>query len=245
MIKAIIIENEKIASDLLESMLKKIEIPISIEGIASSVKEAINLILNLNPDIVFLDIELDQGDGFEVLSSIEEKNFQVIFTTGHDTFYKEAMDHFALSYILKPIDKDKLEASIKQFERIRSHEKNNDQLKFFKQFMQPKNEKLFLHVDESFFPIVIEDIILCISNGNYTKFLLENEESYLATGILKNYEKLLGKHSFFRANRSTLINLKHVKKVHKKETIVLTNTMNIPIATRRRHELDTILKSLI
>ena len=245
MINAVIIENDLNSQNYLTSILAEINPSIRIIGNATTANEAITLISKVNPDIIFLDIELDHGTGFDVLKKVDNSNFQVIFITGFNNYHKEALDHFALSYLLKPIDKDKLQQALQRFDDLQSSKKKHNELELFMQYMTSKNQKIFLHVGENYIPIKIEDILYCKSQGNYTEFILEDNSTYEATGIIKHYEKLLEKNSFFRANRSTLVNLKHIKKIHRKETIILTDNTQIPIATRRRQELEEVLKSLI
>ena len=244
MVSAIIIEDNKQAQEYLTSLLQDHHPEIKILGYASTVHKGVPLIGSLSPDIVFMDIELEDGTGFDILERLNNYDFELVFTTGFDNYYEKAMQHFAFSYLLKPIDPETLDRVIKRYKQVKDRHSLKSKYDHFKEFNKERQSKILLNTGTSYKATAIDQIITCQADGNYTSFLLENGESLLASHILKHYEALFQFKGFFRPNRSTLINTKHIVSIIKKETIVLTNNINVHISARKKPELDALINSL-
>ena len=212
MIEAIIIDDELHAREFLESQISRLCKDVKIKGKASSAEEGIQLIESINPDIVFLDIEMPGKSGFDLLYNLKNTNFKVIFTTGYDQYAIKAIRFSAFDYLLKPIDSDELIACIN---RVRtSHGINTDQIKTLSENIEVDSEKLRLVIPNrsSFDIIELMNIIYLKGEGNYTKFVLSNQKTILASKTMKEYEEFLPEKNFVRIHKSTIVNMNFVKK---------------------------------
>lgn len=244
MIKTLIIENDLNAIDLLKTLIQETRSDIEISGIATSIKEGISLIIKVNPDIIFLDIELDDGLGFELLDVVDTTLFEVIFITAHDTYYKSALEHFAFSYLLKPFDLNTLQKSIDRYLNIRARYAKENKYVHFKEFLKETNTKILLPIGNKNISVAIDDIFSCHSDGNYTKIHLKDKKKLLVSHRLKHFEELFNQKGFFRANRQCLINTKHISYIYKKETVILINDEKIHVSTRNKSSLQHLINTL-
>jgi len=244
MIKALIIENDLDSIDLLKTLIQETQSDIEISGTATSVKKGIPLITKVNPDIIFLDIELDDGLGFELLDMVDTTQFEVIFITAYDTYYKNALEHFAFSYLLKPFDISILQKSIDRYLNIRERFTEENKYEHFREFLKETNTKILLPVGNKSISVSVGDILSCHAEGNYTRIHLKDKKELLVFRRLKHFEKLFNQKGFFKVNRQCLINTKHISYIYKKETIVLTNDEKIHVSARNksslRHFIDTL-----
>ncbi|WP_299439755.1 LytTR family DNA-binding domain-containing protein [uncultured Aquimarina sp.] len=243
MINVVIIENDTDASNYLSKLLKNPIFQINIVGSTKSIKEGIALISSSSPELVFLDIHLDDGLGFEILDNIHSKNFEVIFVTAYDTYYEKAIEHFAFNYLLKPIDPLMLEKVINRYQQVKSRHSLQSKYDHFREFIKESNSKILLHTGQHYKSIYLDDIISCTADGNYTSFTLKDHKPILANNILKHYDKLLSNRGFFRANRSCLINISHIESIFRKETIILDNGDKVQVSGSNREQLSLLLDS--
>ncbi|GAA4274456.1 LytTR family DNA-binding domain-containing protein [Aquimarina gracilis] len=244
MINVVIIENDTDASNYLSKLLKKNVLELNIVGSATTVKEGISLISSSSPELVFLDIHLDDGMGFEILDAIHSKDFEVIFITAYNSYYEKAMEHFAFNYLLKPIDPILLEKVISRYKQVKSRHSNHSKYVHFQEFVREQNSKILIQSGQYYKSIYLEEIISCKADGNYTTIVLKDKKEILANNILKYYDKLLSSRGFFRVNRSCLINTSHIDSIFRKETIILTNGDKIQVAFRNREQLSYLLDTL-
>ena len=242
MYKYLIIENDPKALDYLKNSIYDYNSNYNIMGHASSVKESIPLIKMVNPDIIFLDIVLDDGLGFDVLNSVEQSNFEVIFTTGYDNYYKQALDHFALAYLLKPYHKSEIKKALDRYMKIKYY--TPQKYIHLKNFFAESNPNVLIQAGEEYHSVLVNDIICCKADGNYSKIICSNKPHILANQGLKYYTHLFRDRGFFRANRSVLINTTHISSIYKKETIILSNNEKITISTRNRNNLTQLIETL-
>jgi two-component system LytT family response regulator len=241
MINVIIIENCSKSLSYLSYLLEPYD-DIIIVGTAASVTDGYKLLLRTTPNIVFLDIELDDGTAFQLLDKLEHKNFEIVFTTAFNDYYAKAFTHFAFNYLLKPIDAEQLQKVIKQYKTTRSSV-NTNKLNGFKQFMSSDNPKILLNVGYSHILIALKDIIYCKANQNFTIFKLSSGQVEMASNPLKYYFDLFSKKEFFKANRSFLVNVHHVKKIIKRESIIMSNNDIINVSTKNKHSLKTLIEN--
>ena len=244
MISAIIIEDNLEAQEYLADILQKNFPIISIKGYAASVKDAITLINQAHPELVFMDIELIDGLSFEIFDTIKNPDFEVIFITAFQNFIQKALEHFALNYITKPIDPSKLIATINHYLQLKQRLFNTEKFELLKNLTQNKNGQLLIQTTNEHILIKIATVIKLEADGNYTYLFLDDGRKLLASKSLKYYESLLPETSFFRAHRSAIININHIVSIYKKETIILTNQDRIHVSTRNKSKLIQLIQLL-
>lgn len=235
------IENSRIT---LVHDLKEYCPEINIVGEADGVKSALEKISTLKPEVVFLDIQMGDGTGFDLLTQLKEIPFQIIFTTALDSYGIKAIKFSALDYLLKPIDPDEL---IKAVGKLTQNEKSNaiqDSINLLIENMkgaaaQPGNKRIAIHSLEKVHMIHIDDIIRCESQGAYTIFHLKQKEQILATKNLKEFEELLAPHSFIRVHHSHLINFAYLKEYIKKDGgyAIMIDKSEVPVSFRKKNSL--------
>jgi len=216
---------------------------IKVVGEAHSVVSGLKLLKESNIEIVFLDIELDDGLGFDILELIESPNFKVIFTTASDAYAIRAFEVAAVDYLLKPIDPERLKEAVSKVSKTPPHTK--EQLGILKSGLseQKGEHKIVLHTQEKIVSADILSISHCVSEGNYTTFFFLDGSKLLITKTLKEFEKILSPHHFIRTHQSYLINGKEVKEFVKTEGgyLLLKSGSRIPVSVRKRTEVLGIL----
>lgn len=243
--KVAVIENDELFLQKFIQMLKEIN-EIEIVGTARNFSEGINIVNERKPDLLFLDVELGDKTGFDILDTLENISFQTIFITAHEDYALQAIKFSALDYLLKPFSYEDLKTSVQKA-------KNNIDLDFgFKaskiliqnnHTKELQKKRLGLTNQNGVHFVILEDIICCKADGNYTEFFLTNNSKILTSCPIKKYEELLTDFGFFRAHRSHLINLYHVKSYLKngEGRVIMTNGKNIEISRRRK---DILLENL-
>jgi two-component system, LytTR family, response regulator len=240
MIKALIIDDEKDARFLLRNMLENNFLEqIEILGEADDVETGIEAIKRYNPDLVFLDIKMPQGTGFNLLSQFKEINFEVIFVTAYDKFAIKAFKFSAFGYLMKPIKKDELGIVVQKLtDRIETKKGTTDKrLKILvENFDDNKIKKLVIGNVSGFKVIELERLIRLEGDGNYTNFILEKDKKLTSTKNLGEYQDLLHDHGFFRIHQSTIVNLKHVVGFNREEggTVEMTDNQKLKLSRHRK-----------
>ncbi len=248
MINTLIIDDQVHFQEIIKSLLSAYFPEINVIGIAESVDEGVQKIEELNPNLVFLDIELKNGSGFHILQRIKERTFKVIFITAFDNFAIRAIKFSALDYILKPINeyefKSAVEHALEVIEGSEVEEQINNFLSHYEKRTQSK--KIVLKTSDSLHLIDIANIIYAKSDSNYTIFSVEGEDEIMVSRSIKEYEQLLSDYRFFRPHQSYLVNLNKVQKIDKTDGgfIIMKNGEEIPISVRRKNKLLQILEKL-
>lgn len=222
---------------------------IAIIGQADSVESGIALIKQIVPDIVFLDVEMPDGTGFDLLQKLKPINFKVIFITGYEDFAIRAFRFSAIDYLLKPLDADDLVEAVNKAEEALTKDVMELKLNtLFSNLERPKNlQKLVLKTAEKIYSVNIQDIVNCESDKNYTTFYFINAPKLVVSTTLKEYETLLKPFQFFRAHQSHLINMgyfDHFIKTDGGNTIVMKNKNKIPLAIRKKEEFLALIDTL-
>jgi two-component system LytT family response regulator len=220
MIKAVIIDDEKWARESLGNMIsKELMGRVNVIGEADDVKSGIALIKKQKPDLVFLDIQMHEGTGFDLLKQFNKIDFEVVFVTAYDQYAIKAIEFAALGYLLKPI---KAKALREVVGRLEEHIEalKTDMNKRVKVLVENygddrKIKKLIINHLSGFDVSLVEDIIRLEGDGNYTKFIISGDRKVLTSRTLGEYEELLHSHGFYRIHQSTIVNLRHVVKYHK------------------------------
>ncbi len=239
--KAIIIDDEPDCVRLLALQLKMYCPLVEVVAQCSDSKEGLNKILELQPDIVFLDIEMPVINGFQMLEKAGEINFHLVFVTAYDKFAVKAFRYSALDYLLKPIDaKDLVSAVDKATKRYLP---DKQQLNLLKQQLRA-GEKL--HPDKIALPyqngvtfVEINSIVYCESNSNYTRLHLINRQEYTVAKTLGDIQEVLEERNFLRVHRQYLVNLNHIKRYVRGEGnyLIMTDDANIPVARNQKERL--------
>jgi two-component system LytT family response regulator len=247
-IKAFIVDDELQSRNFLNKMLQEYFPEISLAGQASTVEEALQGIKKYNPNIVFLDIQMKGETGFDLLNRLPEIDFALIFTTAFDKYAIKAFRFNAIDYLLKPIVTEELvEALNKVKGRIASSQPaSKEQVKQLYQDIKspPKvHDKIAIPTSEGFMFIPVNEIIYCHANSNYTEFHLADKRCIVSGYTLKQYDEILTAQSFFRAHRSYLINLAHVKLYRRGEggQIEMSNGHEIELARTHKDEFLRLL----
>ena len=245
MIKAIIVDDELGARESLSKMIEKNCKQIEVVAKVDSMLSAFEAITNKEPDLVFLDIEMPNGNAFDLLEKFKSINFNIIFTTAYDHYAIKAIKFSAIDYILKPIDPEELITAVKRFEEHRGQKDSLDkQFKTLLSNVRPENKlkKVGIPDGDGLIFINLSDIIRCDSDGNYTFFILTTGKKIIASRTLGEYEQMFADENFFRIHRSHLINLEHVKKYIKGEGGYVVMTDNSQVEVSRRNKTDFLEK---
>jgi len=242
MIKAILIEDEINARESLKKIISYIDSSIEIIGESGFVKEGIELINSLNPDVVFLDIELEDGTSFDVLNRLNNRSFQIIFTTAYNQHAIKAFKFSAIDYLLKPIDPEELKQAIDRVKaNIDKENRHQDLIEVLNNNIENKEEKLVLKTADNRYVLNVKNVIHLIADGSYTHFIT-SEKKITVSKNLKFYEDILG-NTFIRCHQSHLVNSNHIKSIEKNNFIKVSNSDLIPISTRKRKEIVEFLNS--
>ncbi|MEM9547102.1 MAG: LytTR family DNA-binding domain-containing protein [Bacteroidota bacterium] len=214
MIRTIIIDDEQHCIQTLLWQLEQMDNTIEIVATCNNAKEGVTAIKKLNPDLIFLDIEMPQINGFQLIKQFEKVDFEIIFTTAYDQYAVEAFRISAMDYLLKPIRSDHLKEAL---ERILQKSTNliQDKVDILMHNFEAQSsgkKKLALPSMDGLEFIQIEDIMYCEAVRNYTKLVMTNGKKSIASKTLKEIEKILLIHDFCRVHKTYLINLRHVKK---------------------------------
>ncbi|MEO8146148.1 MAG: LytTR family DNA-binding domain-containing protein [Bacteroidia bacterium] len=246
MIKTIIVENEKPHFEYLVDLLKKHFPEIDILKICSSVPDGIKEVNDLQPELIFLDVELPPYTGFDLLEHTRSVSCEVIFTTSWNKYAVQAFRFCALDFIVKPFGVDELKEAVDRYKNLTatgSKKKIEVLLHNVKQ-TNVAMQKVGLPVLGGIDFITVAEIILCKSEDNCTDFYLTGKRKITATKTLKWVDELMREHNFFRVHDSYLINLNHIKKYKRGGeggTVELTDSLEADVARRRK---DDFLKAL-
>ena len=249
MLRAIVIDDIEAIRKKNIAIIKSSCPNISIIGQADSVESGITIIKQLVPDIVFLDVEMPDGTGFDLLQKLKPINFKVIFITGHEDFAIRAFRFSAIDYLLKPLNSSDLIEAVKKAEESLSKEVFEMKLNnLFTNIERPKSlQKLILKTADKIYSVNIQDIVNCESDKNYTTFNFINAPKLVVSTNLKEYESLLVPHNFFRTHQSHLINMAYFDHFIKSEggnTIVMKNKVTVPLSVRKKEEFLVLLENL-
>ncbi|MEM9022944.1 MAG: LytTR family DNA-binding domain-containing protein [Bacteroidota bacterium] len=244
-IKAVIIDDEQKGRDFLKNMLHEFCPQINIVATADGIEEGLEIIQLNEPELIFLDIKMPRGTGFDLLEKLGKTNFEVIFTTAHDDFALRAIKFSALDYLLKPIDPDELRAAVKKVEGKVQEPKSRPSFDNFLVNLQRKNvfSQIGLPTNDGIIFVRVEEIVRCQAEGSYTNVFLESKKSFLVSRNLREIESLLEESGFLRVHKSHLINLNHIHKYVRGNggEVTMSDGAVVEISRRRK---DILLEKL-
>jgi two-component system LytT family response regulator len=245
--KILIIDDEKPTRELIKRMIESFGFDIDVFIDGENVKSGIESVLRIQPDLVFLDIQMPDGNGFDVLKSINQINFEVIFITAFQEYAIQAIKFSALDYILKPIDAEELRQSLSNALNKLNEKSDENVFQALHHNIQPQNKrKLVLKTQESNYVVDIDDIIRCESDKNYTFFYLKSGKKILVSRTLKDYDILLSPFEFFRVQQSHLVNLNYVDRYDKHDggSVIMKDGASIPLSPVKKDQFFKMLENL-
>lgn len=211
-IRTVLVDDEKNSLIIMQKLLEKHVPNVEVVATAQSVNEGIEVINDKKPDLVFLDISMPDGDGFEILGKVEHNNFQVIFSTAYDQYAIRAFEVAALHYILKPVKPEDLIEALKRFEEASKDNDLSDKIKVLNGALKNAPQRLVLPTSNGMHIIDIEEIVRCESSNNYTTFFLTNKQKIVVSKSIQLYEQMLSVSHFCRIHNKHLVNLKFITK---------------------------------
>lgn len=242
MLKAILIDDDYRDLEILELLLKKYcATEVFIAGTADAVATGYQLILEIKPDLIFLDVELGMETGFELLSKFSDFSFKVIFVTAYDRYALQAIKFNALDYLLKPVEITELVRAVQKIVKVNAVSIDAELKNLLHTLHHPhqKNNRIAIPVLDGYKMIAVGDILFCEAKKEYTYIYNTNEPVICSSINLGEYEELLQEYAFFRVHHSYLVNKDHVKHYVKTDggELVVGNNILIPVSRRKKQEV--------
>lgn len=239
-IKAVIVDDELIAREVLENYLKKYCPVVEVIGQAQHIKEAVPMIQSLQPQLVFLDVEMPYGNAFDVLEACQEQQFETIFITAYSEYSLRALNMSAAYYILKPIDITELISAVNkvQLSILKTEDFNRTQILLQNLKLQPEKQQIILPTLQGFDVIKTENIIKLQANGNFTDVYLSDGSCKMICKFLKHFDELLSI-PFIRIHRSFIVNTRFIKSYSKSAGgfVTLLNGSEIEVSATYKEQL--------
>lgn len=247
--KILVVDNEPNIRKAIVEMIHNFCDEVSELHEADGVATGLKMISEVNPDIVFLDVELDDGTGMDLLSKLNQINFHLIFITAHNKYAIDAFKFSATDFLLKPIAPDEL---IEAFEKVKLHIKNkylSEQLLVMKESLNKitsKEKKIVLKDSNSIYFVNVNDIVRCESSGQYTEFYFDDSKRIVISKSLKEYEELLEPYGFIRPHHSHLININKILRFDKVNggSLIMETLEEIPVSHRKKTQILQFLDNL-
>ena len=247
MVKVVIIDDEKSSRETIKFLLADYFPEVTVSAEAESVDDAVKIIEEQNPELVFLDIEIKGGTGLHVLQRLKKRDFKLIFITAFNDFAIKAIKFSAIDYILKPINefefKNGVERAILEIGKI-SNSSQTDTL--FANQESTKERKLVLRTSQEIHIVNISEIVHCVSDNAYTTFRLNTGEKIVVSKGIGEYADLLAGFGFLRPHQSHLVNINYIKKLDKSDGgfLILKDKTQIPVSPRQKQQLIDLLSKL-
>ncbi|CAM1341602.1 LytR/AlgR family response regulator transcription factor [Tenacibaculum aestuarii] len=244
---AILVDDMPTALDMLQNDLTQFHPEIEVIGTAKSVVEASKILRKQQPDILFLDIMLGDGTGFDVLEIHPNLSSKIIFVTASDEYAIKAFKFAAIDYVLKPYSNEDLTNAInKAKDQIKP---DKEQLTVLQQSIAKPNQrpkKISLNTSDKIMVVNLDDIIRCQSDNNYTEFFMNDGQKILVGKTLKHFADMLKEFDFLRVHQSHLINIQFIKEFIKSDGgyLVLKNKTTIPVSVRKKNEVIQVLEKM-
>lgn len=244
MIKACIIDDEKKARDILQNLLEHYCKEVEIIGHADSVENGYHFILEHKPQLVFLDVEMPRGSGFELLKKFDVVPFKTIFVTAHNHYAIKAIKYAAIDYLLKPVDVDELIIAVDRSLATLPSIINQQYAGLIESIDTNKTSKIAVPVKDGVSFIDPNDIIWMQADGSYTH-IFTSSDKFTATKNIKEYEDLLHDRGFFRVHNSYLINLKHVKHFSRVDGYfaIMIDGSQVEVSRRRKDQFLQLMNA--
>lgn len=241
--KALIVEDKSYIRKGLINLLNLVEFEVDVVGECETVKEAIIVSRACEPELIFLDINLPDGNAFDFLEATEYQNFKVIFITAYEEYALKALKMGAVDYLLKPVDIDELNTALQKVEKQPLAEQK-EKIQNTRQIWNNENSNLILSLQDSFQVLNLKELLYCETDKGYTTFYCLDGKKYMVSKTLKEFEGQLLKANFTRPHQSFMVNLRFIDKYDKSGVIYLKNGRKIPVSTRKKEAfLSAFLKA--
>lgn len=242
MLKAIIVDDEKISRDILNDYLSRYCPDVEVLAQCDSVQTGLQAIEQHQPDVVFLDVEMPKGNGFDLLEQVKDINFETVFVTAFDNYAIQALNYSAAYYILKPVSIDELVAAVEKIKGQKQKQAAGTHTKILLENIRAKRidqHKIVLPLQDGFEVVSLKDVVHCEAHDNFTDFYFVSKPKMMICRTLKFYEELLSDSGFLRVHKSHLINLEHVEKYKKGKggQLIMSNGSAIDVSPNKKDEL--------
>jgi two-component system, LytTR family, response regulator len=244
-IKTIVVDDEQFSREALIKCINDYCPEIEVVAECCSVDTAFKAINEYKPGLVFLDIEMPKGSGFDLLEMFNPPYFKVIFVTAYSTYAVQAFRCSAIDYLLKPVRVEELTDAVAKV--IESNAPVSQQISVLLENLNARNQtnkKLAIFHTKGFDIIKTEEIILCEADGYCTKFYLFGEKQACSTHLIKYYEEILPKNQFMRVHNSFIVNIDHVKRYTSQGEIILSEELHCPLSLSHKAEFIKVFKTL-
>lgn len=248
-IRSIIIDDELNNCENLKNILERYCPEVEVSGMAHNATEGLELITKENPQLIFLDVQMPGGSGFDLLESIKKPTFDVVFVTAYNQYAIKAIRQSAIDYLLKPVNILELKEAVSRVgEKINNKDNENEKLLNYldNQRNTKSQRKIALPSIERLLFVKVEDIIRCKGENNYTHFYLLDGSSILVSKTLKEYEEILSEEKFIRVHQSHLINARHVVSFEKRDGgyLKMSDGSTVTISRQRKEFVLSTLSRL-
>jgi len=246
MIRTLIVDDEKNNRQLISDLLKTHFPKVTVIGEADSVFSGVEAIRRYSPELVLLDIRLEDGDAFDLLNQLSNIDFKIIFITAYEEYALKAIKFSALDYLLKPIILEELELAIEKVEKQKTKDLQWQLEELSNNLQSNQKKRIVLHSANKLQLIPIQDIIRCEAERNYCMFFLLNGKKIMVSNPMKGYVELLSEQGFFRIHKSHLVNLSYIEEYVKADGghVVLTDGTQLPVAMRKKNQLIELFENL-
>ena len=236
-LKAVIVEDESSSREILRNYLAKYCKTVDVLGEAASVKEAIKILAQTKPDLVFLDVEMPFGNAFDLLDQLPDRSFETVFVTAYNSYALEALNNHAAYYLMKPINIDELIKAVSYVTEIKEKE-NILEDRILKSKMNSAEGKITLPQQDGFQVLNVSDILYCKADDNYTEIYLDNKK-LLVSKTLKYFEEALAEYAFTRIHKSYLVNVNEVIKYRKGKggSVIVSNGKELLVSASKKRQL--------
>lgn len=246
--RSLIVDDELSNRENLSGLLRQYCPAVSIVAEAENVEEALILIRQHKPELVFLDIKLHAQTGFDLLRQLDEIDFEILFVTAFDKYGIEAIKFAALDYLLKPIDIEELGRAVEKAAHKIALKKRNERLAYLLEYLNKDKDlpaKIALPLLNEIRYVPVEDIIRLEANNSYTFFCLATGERILVCQTLKEYDSLLNPHGFIRTHQTHLVNRSYIRSWLKEDggVLLLKDQTKVPVSKMNRERIKTLLSS--
>jgi len=246
LIRTVLVDDDKTSLLTLQSLLVKHFPEVNIIGNAMTVKDAIALIDETKPEMVFLDVNLPDGEGFDVMEGVSYRKFQVIFVTAFDKYAVRAFEFSALHYIVKPATFEGLKTAFDRYRDSREKDEDiDDRISVLKESLKGGQEKIIIPSSDGLNIVKLGDVIRLEADDVYTTFYLSNGQKFVASKSMNNYEKILEDLPFSRIHSKHLINLVYVKRYMKGKggSVIMEDNSEVEVSVRKKADFLEKLKS--
>lgn len=247
MIRCIVIDDEKQSRNALIGELEPYKDKIKIIAEADSVASAIESIDDFHPDLIFLDIHLGDGMGFNVLEKISWNKCKVVFVTAYDEYAIKAFRFNAIDYILKPVSSEEISRVVNRISNFEPGAESELNRNFIADYNSTQPKRIAISNSDGVHLVELSDVVRCEADGNYTKIYTSRLEVILTSKTLKEYDTLLTEFGFERVHHSHLVNMRHIKKYINRDSgyLHMSDGSQIPIAQRKKTYVLSILDKIV